>query len=213
VVRHNDKGSVALNPYVCIVLSVFSCVAASGGVCVFCLFLGSRIIAKRLEERYRPRIEKEGQKKKIYVSKEKFDTEYATYRVLSRVFFELVKYISCLVPADRGFYPSDEEVKQEYEKSVYKSALNSCSLAEEALECYAPLMSLELFERYEEVLRLSKIQVVVFQERWNLRYIQGRQEDADYTPEEHHRTAELEMKWKLVTNSVREYFAKLDVVS
>jgi hypothetical protein len=59
----------------------------------------SNIIAKRLDERYTLKLNKEFEKyksiidNKTYISKTKFDTEFAIYRELSNAFFEMVKGI------------------------------------------------------------------------------------------------------------------------
>jgi len=192
-------------------------VAASGAVFSLFFCLSAKVIARRLEEQYSLRLNEElkSYKKhagnKIFVSREKFDTEYVIYRTLSKIYFDMVKYIASLIPAGVPFYPTDQEVKKQYESGVYKSSLEACTLAGDLLACYAPMIPLELFNRYQEVLTLCKIQVVVFQEHWNIRYIQEKEDDG-YTNEERRRTVEINEKWNLLTNTVREYLSALDVI-
>ena len=76
-----------------VVLGVVTSVGGIGVVIVAAVKFSSDIIAKRLEEKYTLKMNKELEKyrvgldNKVYISKTKFDTEFAIYRELSKSFF------------------------------------------------------------------------------------------------------------------------------
>lgn len=113
-----------------IVLGVVASVGNIGGVILIIKF-SVDTIAKRLEERYSLKLNKELELYKsnldnrIYISKTKFNTEFGIYRELSKAFFEMIKDVSIMIPSGFATYPADEDARKEYENKMYNNAVTS----------------------------------------------------------------------------------------
>src|SRR5699024_9480977 len=120
-----------------IVLGVVASVGGVGVVIVAAVKFSANIIAKRLEEKYTLKMNKELEKyrvgldNKIYISKTKFDTEFSIYKELSRSFFVMVRDITRMIPAGYAEYPADKEEREKYENMLYDNAMKSTVTAQD----------------------------------------------------------------------------------
>jgi len=199
-----------------IILGVLASVGGIGGVIVVIIKISSNIIAKRLEEKYTLKLSKELEKyksgldNKIYISKTKFDTEFGIYRELSKAFFEMVKCINTIIPAGYSIYPADDEDRRIYEAECYDAARKSVIFAQDVLNGNVPFIPSDIFIEYNEILALCKMQLNVFEERWN---VLNKSKDKDHlSSEDYGRTREINNKLTDLNTSVRDYLAKLDVL-
>lgn len=149
---------------------------------------------------------------KNYISKTKFDTEFEIYRSLSKTFFEMVKHISVMIPAGFSYQPADEKTRKERDNEIYKLASKACVEAQDTLNSSAPFISEELFNEYDNILKLCKLQLDAFERRWNVFYLAPQEEKESFTMEEYQRTREIEKAFNKLNNMVREYLSKLDVM-
>lgn len=178
----------------------------------------SEIIAKRLEEKYSHKLTKalekykSGLENKSYISKAKFDVEFNIYRELSKAFFELVKDISIMIPS--GFIKriADKDKRKEYENKTYDLAKNSICNARSVLYQNAPFISQDIYEKYDEILRLSYLQIDAFEQRWNAGYLASQEEKETFSAEDYSRTSEINQKIMVVNNDIREYLSTLDIL-
>ena len=161
---------------------------------------------KELEE-YKSRLDN-----KTYISKTKFDTEFGIYRDLSKAFFKMVRDVSIMIPIGVASYPANEEAKKEYENNLYKAAVKSCVAAQDVLSANVPFISEVLCDRYEELNKLCKIQLNVFERRWNVYYMASQEEKESFSGEDYKRTEEINEKYRQLNNEVRKYLDGLDVL-
>ena len=208
-------GGRKLNDIAEIVLGVLAGVGGISGILLAGIKLSVNTIAKRLEEKYTLRLNKELERyksnldNKIYISKAKFDAEFEIYRELSKAFFEMVKNISILIPT--GFLvPADPEEKKEYDKKIYKEAMQSTVKAQDILNGNIPFISEEIYNAYTEILKLCRQQLNAFERRWNLSYLSPNKEEL--TTEEYERTDEINQKFSETNNKIRKYIEKLDIL-
>jgi len=201
-----------------IVLGVLASVGGIGGVILAIIKFSSNIIAKRLEERYTLKLNKELEKyksnldNKVYISKTKFDTEFSIYRELSKAFFEMVKDISVMIPAGYATYPADKETRKKYENELYSNASKTTVMAQNVLNSNAPFISNDLFEKYNDILKLCKRQLNVFEHRWNCFYLATQEEKESFSSEDFQRTNEITNKFKELNENIRQYLSMLDVL-
>lgn len=136
-----------------IVLGVVAGVGGIGVVIVAAVKFSADIIAKRLEDKYTLKMNKELEKyrmgldNKIYISKTKFDTEFSIYRELSRSFFVMVRDITRMIPAGYAEYPADKEDREKYENMLYDNALKSTVTAQDFLYSNLLVHAEEIGER------------------------------------------------------------------
>lgn len=201
-----------------IVVGVVASVGSIGGIIVLVIKFSVELIAKRLEEKYTLRLNKELEKyksslnNKIYISKTKFDTEFNIYRELSKAFFDMVKDVNSMIPIGLVSDPADKEVKKKYENECYDSARKTVVLAQDILVSNAPFISNEIFEKYNEILKLARQQLFAFERRWNLSIIGSQKDKEKFTDNDYLRGNEIQEKFTDLIKSVREYLAKLDVL-
>ena len=201
-----------------IVLGVVASVGGIGTVIVVSVKFSANIIAKRLEEKYALKLSKELEKyrvgldNKIYISKTKFDTEFAIYRELSKSFFVMVKDITRMIPAGYAEYPADESAREEYENRLYDNSSKSTVTAQDFLYCNMPFIPEEFEKDYDEILGLCREQLGVFERRWNVGYLVSAEEKKRFTREDFQRSRDIRAKHDLLKNKVRIYLSKLDVI-
>ena len=151
-----------------VVLGVVASVGGIGAVIIAVVKFSADIIAKRLEEKYTLKMNKELEKyrsgldNKIYISKTKFDTEFAIYRELSSSFFVMIRDITRMIPAGYTEYPADKEEREKYENMLYDNALKSTVTAQDFLYSNIPFIPEEFEQAYLEVLGLCREQLGVF---------------------------------------------------
>ena len=125
-------------------------------------------------------------------------------------FFEMVKNISILIPTGFTLVPADPEEKKEYDKKIYKEAMQSTVKAQDILNGNIPFISEEIYNAYTEILKLCRQQLNAFERRWNLSYLSPNKEEL--TTEEYERTDEINQKFSETNNKIRKYIEKLDIL-
>lgn len=207
-----------LNEIWAIVLGVLTSVGGIGVIILAIVKFSSNIIAKRLEEKYSLKLNKELEKykssleNKIYISKAKFDAEFSIYRELSKAFFEMEKGISIMIPSGIASKPVDSQKRKEYEEMTYTNASKAVVLAQDTLNSNAPFISYSIFEKYNHILELCRMQLNAFEARWNVMYIAPPDKKEDLKFEDYLRTVEINKEFKALNENIREYLAKLDVL-
>ena len=149
---------------------------------------------------------------KIYISKSKFDTEFSLYRELTKSFFEAVKDITIMIPAGLAKYPPDEEEKKKYENTLYQQANQSVVIAQDILNSNIPFLPENFYVKYEEILSLCKIQLDVFEQRWNVLYLAPQKEKESFSIEDYKRSREIKDKFKTLNKELHNYLDRLDIL-
>lgn len=136
-----------------IILAALASVGGVAGLIVLAVKFASNIIAERLSQKYQISLEKEleSHKSKLdsknYISKARFDREFAMYQELAEKHMTMVYDMGAAVMITRGAkYP-------EYEKTsdFVHLALKHLDEAEMMNKRYAPFISKEIFENYKEL--------------------------------------------------------------
>lgn len=201
-----------------IVLGVVASIGGIGFVIVAAVKFSADVIAKRLEEKYTLKMNKELEKyrggldNKIYISKTKFDTEFSIYRELSKSFFLMMKDVTRMIPAGYAEYPANAEDREKYENMLYDNALSSTVAAQDFLYSNIPFIPEEFEKAYQEVLGLCREQLGVFELRWNVGYLATDAEKRKFSREDYQRSRDIKEKYDVLTKSVRAYLSKLDVI-
>lgn len=201
-----------------IVLYLLGSVGGIGVVFTAVIKFSSDIIAKRLEERYSLKLNKELEKyksiieNKNYISKTKFDTEFKIYRSLSKTFFEMVKNVSIMVPVGFSNQPVDRKDKEVWERKIHKLSKQACVEAQDTLNSNAPFIPEKIFNEYDNILQLCELQLDAFERRWDVFNPAPKEKKERFTAEEYKRTRKISESLNKLNNIVREYLSKLDVI-
>lgn len=200
---------------------IISLVASVGGIGVIftaVTYFSSNFIAERLQKKYDLKLNerfenyKANVENKKYISKTKFDAEFALYRSLSKAFFDMLKNISVMIPHGYTTVPADKEVRKKVDEEHYKSALSSVVTAQDELNSNAAFIPEKFYDAYEEIRKLCVLQLNEFEQRWNVFYLASQEEKETISPEAYKRTGEINEKFKKLNNEIREYLDNLDVL-
>ena len=201
-----------------IILCAVGSAGGIGAIIVASIKWSANIIANHLSKKYEVKVTKElekyktGLENKIYISKTKFDVEFALYRDLSKSFFAMVKDITRMIPAGLAYYPANKEDREKYENELYDKALASTVSAQDYLSSNIPFIPESLYNQYEEILQLCRLQLGEFEERWNV-YSDLTQEDKNrISHEAFQRSRDIREKFDQLNKDLRKYLSSLDVI-
>lgn len=189
-----------------------------GGIIISVVSFSANKIADRMDKKFQASLDKQLEKyksdlsKKEYVSKTKFDTEFSLYRELSLDFADMVTSINILIPQGLTKVPANREARLEYEKKCYESARPAVAKAQSTLNSNIPFISEEIFNGYEELLRLAILQLDEYEKRFNVLDLRPQQEKESFSSDAYKRTGAINEKWKKLNNTIREYISNLDVM-
>ena len=189
-----------------------------GGIIIGVVSFSANKIADRMDKKFQASLDKQLEKyksdlsKKEYVSKTKFDTEFALYRELSLNFADIVKSINKLIPQGITKVPANREERLKYEKKCYESACPAVAKAQDALNSNIPFISEEICNGYEELLHLAILQLDEYEERFNVLDLKPQQKKESFSSDAYKRTREINEKWKKLNNTIRAYISNLDVM-
>lgn len=201
-----------------IITATLASVGGISAVIVLAVKYSADFIAKRLEERYSLKLSKELEKykscieSKTYISKAKFDTEFALYRELSKAFCDAVKAVSIMIPAGLAFYPADKEVRKKVEEQHYDEALKASVVAQDTLRSNIPFIPKNIYDLYSDILADCMTQLRAFEERWNASFVGHKLEKSTLKPEDYQRTKTILDKFDSLNEQVREYISGLDIL-
>ena len=200
-----------------VILRIITELGGIGVVFSAVVVFSSNMIADKLRKKYQLKLDEElekvrgGVSNKVYISKTKFDAEFLMYQKLSESFTECVKCISILIPRGLNYVPADTGKKEQLERDNFDRAVNSYDKAKTELSKSAPFITKELCNDYEEIFNLCYIQIMDFQERWNVSDLRSKDEKESLSTENYKRTIEINEKYESITEKIREYLSTIDV--
>lgn len=201
-----------------IIAATLASVGGIGAVIVLAVKYSAGFIAKRLEEQYSLKLSKELEKykscieSKTYISKAKFDVEFALYRELSKVFSNAVMAISVMIPYGISKVPADEETRKKFDEKHYDEAVKAYILAQDTLRSNIPFIPKNIYDLYSDLLIDCCTQIDVFEDRWNLSFSGHTLGESTLKPEDYRRTRTIIDKFNSLNEQVREYMSNLDIL-
>lgn len=200
-----------------IVLAVLASFGGISGIFYLVVKKSSEIIAERLKKKYDLKLNEELERykanidNKIYISKTKFDAEFDIYRRLSKVFFDLVKNISILIPAGVVYLPVDQEKQSQLDNENYLAAKKSYIIAQVELISNAPFIPERFYNEYKNIQKLCKEQLDEFDLR-SIPSLSTQEEKETISKDARKITTDINVKFKNLNNEIREYLNSLDVI-
>ena len=170
------------------------------------------IIQGKKQHKYDKQLEKfkHISEKKNYVSKVRFDAEFAIYRELSQTFSEAVEAVHGIIPDGEAYYPEDKDERKNYEEHLFVKFVKAHQGAQSTLYANAPFISKEIYDEFDEILGLIRTQSEVYNEA-NVHTTLS-DADGDITVEDTNRTAKIDEKFNVLMNKIRDYLAKLEIL-
>ena len=147
--------------------------------------------------------------RKNYVSKVRFDAEFAIYRELCENTDEMERAVYMLFPSGLNSLPKDEDKQKKLFQERYKKAHSAYIKANQSLAKNSAFISKDIYDLFFHINDLCRIQVNLYPE-----YLELRTEDIfqDVFRKCWERTSEIEKEYKILQEKLREYLRNLDVV-
>lgn len=199
-----------------IILAALASFGGVAGLIVLAIKFASNIIAERLSQKYELRLQKELEAfksiltKKEYVSKARFDVEFKIYRELSQVFSEAIEGVHGIIPSGEAYYPTNEGERNDYEQQLFVGFAKASYQAQKSLFSNAPFISKEIYDKFEEIMCLIRIQSEVYNEAHFATTVSNA--EGKITDEDGCRTALIDEKFELLTDEIRTYLSGLEIL-
>lgn len=178
----------------------------------------SDFIADRLSKKYELRLSKELEnyksslENKTYISRAKFDTEFAIYRELSSDFSDSVLAINIMVPTGLTMVPADREARLELDKKHYEAAVKAIVKAQDSLKSNIPFIPENIYDGYNELLKLFGLQLAAYEDRFVVTDLRPQSEKETFSRDDYKRTREISEKWITINNKIRKYLNSLEII-
>ena len=117
-----------------------------------------------------------------------------------------------MIPIGITYVPADEKIRKEQDKEHYSAARNAYVLAQDELSKSIPFIPKEFCDDYRALLKLCSLQLIDFERRWNLSYVGSKEEKSILGKESYQRTTEINKKFDLLNEKIRDYLSRLDVL-
>lgn len=201
------------------VLAIIGSIGGAGVIICAIIKFASDKIADRLSAKYKLQLDKELETfkqdldRKNYVSKVRFDVEFAIYRELTVACRGMVNNVYFVYPTYANI-PADKDARENYEQEVYDKATKSLTEFNKLLHGNAPFIPKSFYDSFFEVSKLCKQNIDVYAYRWNRGYIgiwEESKDKRDAELEAYQRTGEFTKKFDALIDDIRNYLAKLDV--
>ena len=178
----------------------------------------SNLIADRLSKKYEIKLSKEFEKyksslqNKTYISRTKFDTEFAIYRELSSGFSDAVIAINIMIPTGYTTVPADREARLELDKQHYETAVEAIVKAQDSLKSNIPFIPENIYDEYNELLKLFGLQLAAYEDRFVVTDLRPKSEKETFSRDDYKRTREISEKWITINNKIRKYLNSLEII-
>ncbi len=178
----------------------------------------SNLIADRLSKKYEIKLSKEFEKyksslqNKTYISRTKFDTEFAIYRELSSGFSDAVIAINIMIPTGYTTVSADREARLELDKQHYETAVEAIVKAQDSLKSNIPFIPENIYDGYNELLKLFGLQLAAYEDRFVVTDLRPQSEKETFSRDDYKRTREISEKWITINNKIRKYLNSLEII-
>lgn len=169
-----------------------------------------RLMAKETAK-YREELERLSKQleRKNYVSKVRFDAEFAIYRELCALTDEMERAVYMLFPAGVDHLPKDEDAQKEIFTQRYKTASLAYFNASKSLSKNSAFIPKEIFDLFDKMENLCRIQVNLYP--YSLRAGVDKL-DTGHEQGCWDRTLEIDKAYKELQEKLREHLKQLDVL-
>ena len=201
------------------VLAIIGSIGGAGAIIVAVVKFSSEQIAAALAKKYEIKLSKElesykaGLDKKTYISRARFDMEFAIYGKLSEAFLLMRDAVYWLFPSGIDRLPLEEDAKKQVFLDRYTKSGEAIEKAQTVLGSNAPFIPAEFYADFEEIRRLCMHQYTRYTWCGDLASEKQRQTDCiiRITDECYESTDKIFDKYEKLINKLREYLENLEV--
>ena len=198
-----------------ICLGVLTSIGGISGLIIVVIKFSVNMIAKKLEEKYTLKLDKELEKYKTllenknYKSKVKFDIEVEIYRKLLHDFSCATRDVYLLFPIIDS-EPVDLEELKRIDREKYNKALYSVVSAQNTLYENIPFIQENVILLYKDILKKCNSQLFSFERRWNVSFRGTYDEKRTVDSDVYDNNFVINDKMEEASNLIRTYLASWD---
>ena len=149
---------------------------------------------------------------KNYITQKKFDAEFGMYQALAEKYYKLVSAASILIPSGYVNVPADKEERDKLEKKHYDNLVEAMKEAQDLIYKYGPFIQEEVFDGYQEILKLCQGHKFVYENRWNIYDLRSKEEKESFSMDDYKRTDKILELYDKVNKKLREYLQSLEIL-
>lgn len=154
--------------------------------------------------------------KRNYVSKVRFDTEFATCKELVRACRVMVDAVYFLFPTHSyGELPIDSKERKDYLDALGAEAIKEYNSCRKLLDDYAPFITKDLYDNMKDLCKLCGNNIEDFRYRYDKDPIQSppaNKDQASAVHEAYKRTRLLDDKLTAISDYLRGYFQNMEIL-
>lgn len=169
-----------------------------------------RLMAKETAK-YREELERltKQLERKNYVSKVRFDAEFAIYRELCSLTDEMERAVYMLFPAEIDHLPKDEDEQKKLFQQRYENAYSTYLKASKSLSKNSAFIPKDIFDLFDKMKNLCRMQVNLYPHslRTGVNKLDSEHEQGCWD-----RTLEIELVYKELQEKLRAHLKQLDVL-
>ena len=202
-------------------IAIIGSIGGAGAIICAVVKFSSDRIAERLSAKYQLKLNKELEQyksllsKKNYVSKTRFDTEFAVCKELMQACNNMINAVYYLFPLkEYESHYSDEQIKTQVYDQKYEKAIDASNKCKDLLASYAPFIAKELENEMKELHLLCGKNIEGFRFRYGSgpNYVEAPSEQRNAIVDEcYDRTWEIRDKLSSISDTLRQYFKKMEV--
>ena len=202
-----------------IVLTTIVGLGGSAAIIGMVVAFSANRIADRLSAKYELKLNKEleqfknGLEKKNYVSKVRFDAEFAIYRELTVACHNMINDTYFLYPL-LGSHPKDKDARTKYEQEIFEKASKSLAEFKIVVNGNAPFIPQKIYENFSKISDLCNHNIILYALSGDMVYDfgwKGSQGQRESEVEAYARTEDIRNKFNTLVDDIRNYLTLLDV--
>ncbi len=149
---------------------------------------------------------------KNYITQKKFDAEFGMYQALADKYYKLVSAASILIPSGYVNVPADKEERDKLDKKHYDNLVGAMKEAQDLTYKYGPFIQEEVFDGYQEILKLCQGHKFVYENRWNIYDLRSKEAKESFSMDDYKRTDKILELYDKVNRKLREYLQSLEIL-
>lgn len=201
------------------VLAIIGSIGGAGAIISAVVKFSSNQIADALSKKYELKLNKElesykaGLDKKTYISRTRFDMEFAIYGKLSEAFLSMRDAVYWLFPSGIDHLPLEEDAQKTVFLDRYNKSGEAIEKAQTVLGANAPFIPAEFYNDFEEIRKMCMHQFTRYTWCGDLANEKRRQSDGivRIADECYARTDEIFKKYDELIDKLRKYLENLEV--
>ncbi len=133
-------------------------------------------------------------------------------QALAEKYYKLVSAASILIPSGYVNVPADKEERDKLEKKHYDNLVEAMKEAQDLIYKYGPFIQEEVFDGYQEILKLCQGHKFVYENRWNIYDLRSKEEKESFSMDDYKRTDKILELYDKVNKKLREYLQSLEIL-